>query len=182
MSIFTLKEGKVQIEPQNLTIPEFREIYERDKSKDKTMAFNELCYVYHMADYKSVYHNYEDWEKQAKILADYFKGSYWKPDDLVEKAIDRYRSLQETPSMRLAKAGKKAINKVIKYLEDVDLTERDAKGAIVNKITDITNSVGGIGKMVESLDKVEEKIKKEQMTTTKIRGQADITEYERQAK
>ena len=179
MSIFILRDGKVQIETENLTIPEFKIIYERDKSKDKSVAFNELCYIYHIADYKSIYNNYDDIEKESKVLNDYFKGSNWRPDEIVKEASKRYNELRETPSMRLLKATRKALSKVVDYFNTVDLNERDAKGAIVNRIGDLTGSAGNVGKLVESLDKVEEKIKKEQLKESKVRGQADITSYER---
>ncbi len=182
MSIFVLKDGRVQVDPVNLTIPEFREIYDRDLTKDKVTAFNELCYCYHMADYKSVYNNYDDGEKHTKILADYFKGGSFGPDQLILDAIEKYRSLQETPSMRLLKAARKALNKIIEYFNTVDLSERDGKGAIVNRIGDLTKSASDIGKIVESIDKLEEKIKKEQLRETKIRGQAEISDYERRSK
>lgn len=179
MSIFILKDGKVQVDPESLTIPEFRKIYERDESKDKQVAFSELCYIYHMTDYKSIYNNYSDIEKTTKILNDYFKTSNWSPDLIVIEAVCKYRSLQETPSMRLLKAARTALSKVITYFETVDLDERDGKGAIVNKITDLTNSTGNIGKIVESLDKIEEKIKKEMLKDSKVRGQVEVSEYER---
>ncbi len=179
MSIFALRDGKVQVEPANLTIPEFKIIYERDKTKDKTVAFNELCYVYHMADYKSIYHNYSDLEKETKILNDYFKGGKWIPDVVVNEAIRKYRELQETPAMRLSLAARKAVDKLIEHYNSVDLTIVNVKGDLINKERDLSFSLGNVGKIVESLDKVDEKIKKEQLKESKIRGQADISDYER---
>lgn len=179
MSIFTLKDGRVQIEVENLTIPEFKIIYERDKSKDKSLAFNELCYVYHMADYKSTYHNYTDLEKEPKILNDYFKGSKWKPDNIITEAIIKYRELQETPSMKLLISAKKGISKLIAFYNDVDLNLTNGKGDLLYKERDLSFSLGNIGKVVESLDKVEEKVKKEQVRESKVRGGGEVTDYER---
>lgn len=182
MSIFILRDGKVQVAPENLTIPEFREIYERDQSKDKNTAFNELCYCYHMADYKSVYHNYDDGEKHTRILNDYFKGGSFGPDQVILDAIEKYRSLQMTLTMRLLIAAKTAINKLIEHYTTVDLTALNTKGDLINKERDLSFSLGNVGKIAESLDKLEEKIKKEQLKETKIRGQAEITDYERRSK
>lgn len=179
MSIFTLKDGKVQVDPESLTIPEFREIYERDVSKDKSIAFNELCYVYHMADYKSIYNNYGDSEKTTKILNDYFKTSKWSPDQVIIEAVIKYRSLQETHSMKLLRAARKAVDKLVIHYDTVDLTLINAKGDLINKERDLSFSLGNIGKIAESLDKVEEKIKKEMLKDTKVRGQVEVSEYER---
>lgn len=179
MSIFTLKDGRVQVDPESLTIPEFREIYERDESKDKEVAFSELCYVYHMTDYKSIYNNYNDTEKTTKILNDYFKTSKWSPDQVVIEAVCKYRDLQETPTMKLLKAARRAINKLIDHYNNVDLTLLNSKGDLINKERDLSFSIGNIGKIAESLDKVEEKIKKEMLKDSKVRGQVEVSEYER---
>ena len=48
--MFELIDNKVVIPPSSLTIPEMKAIWDRDKKKDKTTAFMELCYVFHMSD------------------------------------------------------------------------------------------------------------------------------------
>lgn len=178
MSIFTIRNNKLEIVPENLIIPEFRTIYDRDTSKDKEAAFAELAYVYHIADYKSVYNNLTDEDKHKQIIKDYLPNGY-NPDSEVKTAIAKYRLLQETPSMRLLLDARGAIDKVRKYFKDVDLAAVDGKGSLINKISDLTNSMGNIGKIIESIDKLEEKVKKEQLRDTKIRGQKDINDYER---
>ncbi len=179
MSIFTYKEGKIQVEPQNLTIPEFREIYERDKRKDKEIAFSELCYVYHMADYKSFYSNHDDDVKEEKIKADFITDSKWQPDDLVKRAINKYKELTETPSMKLLKDTRIGVEKVRKYYQTVNLNDTDSNGKPINKITDLTSSLASVGKLVDSINAIEERIRKEESVSTKIRGDKKISEFER---
>lgn len=179
MSIFTLKDGRVQVDPVNLTIPQFKVIYERDKSKDKEVAFNELCYIYHMADYKSVYNNYTDLEKEGKILGDYFKGSKWIPDDVVKEAIEKYRELQETLQLKLLQAAREATYKLITYYKTVDLNALNSKGDLIYKERDFSFSLGNVPKVVEALDKCEERAKKEQTRESRIRGGGEVSDYER---
>ena len=131
-----------------------------------------------MCDFKSPYNNMEEDSKKEILKKDFFN-STWSPDEDISKAIIKYNLLQETPSMRLLKDAKKALDKIRNYYTGVDLNERTERGAIVNKITDLSSSMSNIGRMVESLDKLEEKVKKEQLKETKIRGQKDITDYER---
>ena len=54
-SLFDYKERNVIVSPEALLIPEFEEIYKRDKSKDKAKAIKELSYIYFISDYKSPY-------------------------------------------------------------------------------------------------------------------------------
>lgn len=179
MSIFGFKDGKVAIEPLNLTIPEFKEIYDRDNSKDKSIAYIELCYVYHMSDFKSPYNNYDAKDKDSKIRYDYIKDPKWNPDSLIITAISKYKEINETPSLKLLKDSRKAIEKVRNYLSTVDLDELDAKGNKVNKITELSKAISDIGKMIESLDKIEERVKKEELNNTKVRGNKRISDFER---
>jgi len=179
MSIFAFKEGKVAIEPLNLTIPEFKEIYDRDKSSDKSVAYLELCYVYHMSDFKSPYNNYDDKDKDSKIKYDYFKDTNWAPDILITLAISKYKELNETPSLKLLKDCRKAIEKVRNYLTTVDMNATDTRGNKVNKITELSKAISDVGKMVESLDKIEERVKKEELNNTKVRGNKRISDFER---
>lgn len=179
MSIFAFKEGKVAIEPLNLTIPEFKEIYDRDKSSDKSVAYLELCYVYHMSDFKSPYNNYDDKDKDSKIKYDYFKDTKWTPDILITLAISKYKELNETPSLKLLKDCRKAIEKVRTYLSTVDMNETDDNGRKVNKITELSKAISDVGKMVESLDKIEDRVKKEELNNTKVRGNKRISDFER---
>lgn len=179
MSIFSLRNGKIQIETENLIIPEFKIIYDRDKDKDKEIALKELAFVYFMADYKSIYNNLDEEAKIIQIKKDYFNAD-WKPDVVLIVAIEKYKLLQETPTMKLLQDARKALDKIRAYYRTVDLEEKDNRGNNVHKITELSNSVANIGKIAESLDKLEEKIKKEQLKDTKIRGQADINDYERE--
>jgi hypothetical protein len=179
MSIFAFKDGKVAIEPLNLTIPEFKEIYDRDTSKDKIIAYIELCYVYHMSDFKSPYNNYDDKDKDHKIRYDYIKDPKWNPDNLILNAISKYKEINETPSLKLLKDCRKAIEKVRTYVSTVDMDEVDSKGNKANKITDLSKVISDVGKMVESLDKIEERVKKEELNNTKVRGNKRISDFER---
>jgi len=129
MSLFVLAEGKVQVEPSTLTIPELKEIYERNN--DKELVFKELAFVYHMADYKSPYNNQDFEERLKKVSLDYDV----KPDNLLLKAIDQYKTLSITPSMRALEACKKGLRKIEKFLETVDLDEKDQAGKSVNKVS-----------------------------------------------
>lgn len=178
MSLFAFKNNKIEIEPVNITIPILKEIYDRDKSKDKEIAFIEFCYIYHMSDNKSIYNNYSEEEKKVKILEDYFKDIKWKPDSKVEEACLKYKQLSETPSLKLLKSARIAVDKLRTYFETVNLGDTDSTGKKINKVTDLSNSISNVGKIIESLDKIEEKVKKEETSSTKIRGDKKISPFE----
>ena len=91
VELFELKDGKLIIEPSRLIVPVFKQLYDRDKSKDKTQAFKEFSYIYFLLDFKSPYAGYPNDKKEEAIKKDLFKNNKWEPDSLVTEAIIKYK-------------------------------------------------------------------------------------------
>jgi len=172
MRLLDLKNSKVIVSPEAILIPEFKLIWERDKSKDKDTAIRELAYIYFTCDYKSPYLTSMGKERvRLAVSKDFMKDSSYKPDKEIEDAMYKYKNLQYTPSMRLLEASIATIYNLTDYLENVDLQERDKNGKPIYKPTDVTNSLKSIGGIVESLNKVREQVEREQTTKGTLRGQ-----------
>lgn len=163
MSIFNLKNHQVIVEPDKLIIPEFRYLWERDKSKNKEQATKELSYVYFATDYQSPYNVYPEDVRINKITEDFIKDPSWIPDEHIMAAVSKYRRFQETPSIRLLRGAQMGANKLEEYFRESDPS--DPK---------FTSNLEKIGKIVESLDKLEEKVKKDTTKSDKIRGGGTI--------
>ena len=99
------------------------------------------------------------------------KDSKYRPDPAVEEAIEKYKDLQATPSMRLLEASVRTIHNLTNYLENVDLQERDKNGKPIYKPADVTTSLKSIGGIVESLTKVRQQVEREQTSKGALRGQ-----------
>ena len=172
MRLLDLKNSTVVISPEAILIPEFNSIWESDSSEDKSTALQELSYIYFICDYKSPYLASMGTERvRFAVAKDFMKDTKYKPNPKVEEAIEKYKDLQFTPSMRLLEASIKTIYNLTTYLETVDLQERDKNGRPIYKPTDVTNSLKSIGGIVESLNKVREQVEKEQTTKGTLRGQ-----------
>lgn len=176
--IFDLKEGKVVINPNKLAVPIFKDIYERDKSKDKEKAFKELSYIYFLVDFKSPYDSYPDNIKEETIKRDIMKNSKWVPDELIVEAIKKYEEFQETPILRLIKSSKLSCDKLSDYFKNVDFTDTDDTGKLIYTAKDVVANLSSVGKVAESLDKLEELSKKQLKKDTKIRGGGIVGAYE----
>ena len=70
MNLFGLDNGRVTYTPEALTIKEFKDLWDRDKSAHKEMAVEDLSYVFYMTDYKSVYMSYDVNAREQKIIQD----------------------------------------------------------------------------------------------------------------
>lgn len=172
MKLLDLKNSSVVVSPEALMVPEFKDIWEGDESESKEKALKELAYIYFTCDYKSPYLRSMGRDKVRLVVAkDFMKDSAYKPGPKIEKAIEKYKDLQTTPSMRLLEASIRTIHNLTNYLETVDLQERDKSNKPIYKPTDVTNSLKSIGGIVESLNKVQEQVEREQTTKGTLRGQ-----------
>lgn len=151
----------------------FSELLERDTSKDKSRFFQELEFVYFYTDYKSYYLTYSEKERQQKIIEDYIKIPNWKPDIVVQKAIEKYKELQKTPTLGMLEDARFASNKLREYWKGIDYSKRDLKGNQLYKPTETSKTLIDVAKIIESIDKLEDRVRKEQAINSKARGDGE---------
>lgn len=177
--IFDMKDGKFIVDPNAIIIPPFKDIWERDKSKTKETAINELCFVYFAADFNSPYITFPEDEKIERIKQDFLVKNKLKPDSLLLHSIEVYKQFQETHSMRLLNSARVAADKMSTYFNNINFDDEDDSGKLKYVAKDVASTLANVGKIVESLDKLEEKVKKEIKTTTKVRGGGAASKWER---
>lgn len=157
MELFIIEKNKVIASPEALLIKEFKDIWDSDKSLSKDRAVSELAYVYFTTDYKSIYQSYHEGEiRDNKIKEDIIRDKNWKQSDLITIAIKKYEELQETPTLRMLKGARKAANVITSYYENLKEDKIDGR-----TVTSITTSLSKIGEVVDSLDKLEQQIRRE---------------------
>lgn len=177
--IFDIDNNKVVLNPQSLNIPEFKAIWDRDKSKLKGNATKEISYIVYLYDESidNPYRAYKDEEREQIILKD-FMGSEWVPDELILKAIEKFKDLKQTTNSRLLRSAKKAADKLSEYFDSVDFNVRDSSGRPVFSSRDLASNLKEVAGIVKSLNMLEEMVRKEQMESSNIRGGGDIGLYE----
>jgi hypothetical protein len=179
MSIFSLINNKLDILPENLSIPEFKAVWDDDSTKDKSIAKQELAYIYFTCDFNSIYKNYPMDKQESYIIKDHIKMKNWVPGPLVRKAMDRYNDLQQTPNMRFLTSAQMAAESLIEYFEDIDWNALDGMGKPKYKVTEVTGSLEKAGKILQSLEALKEKVQKEMnITDNKLRGGGKLGRYE----
>lgn len=169
MNLFTLDNGRVKLSTEALTIGEFKKIWERDKSKGKESATEEMAYVFYMTDYKSPYLSYDMEARESKIVKDVITKKDWKPDDIISEARKKYGELQDTPSMGLLKDAEHALDQIRHYFRHVDVTQ-DVDGSITKTLIANVEKLGGV---IKGLGILRELVDKE-VSEKKIRGQGSL--------
>lgn len=170
MRLFDIVNGNVQMNPTTLWIPEFKALWDRDKSKDKKQATSEISYIVFMHSFVSPYMGYAEKEREKKVRQDCFgkQKDSWKPDAEVKAAVKKFLALQDTPTLRLLKAAKAGVDKITEYYENVTS----------GQATDIIKNTKELGALVKSLDILTKQVEKEQLESGNIRGGQAIGLFE----
>ena len=172
MRLFLLEKNKVVPNPSTLLIDSFKELWKRDTSKDKSQALLELAYVYYISDYKSVYLSVPPEDREQVIIDDLFSDNkYWKADKEVLAAVKKYQELQHVPALRFLDAQRHALEELMKYYKNVDHRR-------ITRPTEISKAMAESAKVLDSLDKIEERVKKEISTKGKLRGENKLGSFE----
>ena len=175
MNVFTYDnaDNKVEVnEGEIMLIREFKALFDRDKTKNKTKAFRELTYIYLAIDWKSPYTNYTEQERHTQSLQDAGLSEAEYNDPIFREACRKYRELQESnTSFRLLQAAKTAANKMIDYFEvtlDFDLRKED--GSPIYKAKDAMAELKSVGDVHETLKQLEAIVQKDLQDKSQIWG------------
>lgn len=166
------------IEPEALLLKPFKDIYKRDKSSNKQTALQELGFVYFFCDPRSDYQYLTDEDIRREAIKE-GEGlpKEWKPDKIVQEAMEFYSSFKPTSALLLEDT-RYAIDKLRKLLRDIDLNEKDDKGKPIYTLHTITTTIKQVPSLVNDLDKAEKAIAKETLADSKMRGQGEKTIFE----
>jgi hypothetical protein len=168
-NIFDVVDDKVTLTTNALTIPEFKRIWESDRSKGKATALSRLLFIYHTISPKSPYYNLDEEQRKQTVISDFLNNPDIAEEELTVIAAEKYTKLIETPSLRQLKAATDLVDKVTKYFSSLDFTtENSASLADAKKILEI---VSELPKSTQSLIDLRKKVEQELLDTDlKIRG------------
>ena len=177
MNVFVYDNGSNRIEinePEILLIKEFKTLYDRDKTKNKSRLWKELTYIYLAIDWKSLYNQYSEQERHQEALSDSGITEEEFNDPIFREACRKYKALQESnKSIKMLRAAMNAADQFIDYFNDiVDLNERDVSGKPVFTAEKVMKEVGMLNKVHEELVTLENRVKKELAEKSTLRAGA----------
>lgn len=170
IKLFKYEGYEVVIEPEALMLSPFKAIYDRDKSKDKSLAKQELAYIYFMGDPRSDYQFLVDKEvRSEEIIKGLGMSKGWKPDEVIERALTFYESFKPM-SAGLLEDTRYMVNKLRQELRKMNFDERDDKGKPVHTLASITSTLKQIPGLAKDLDEAERTLSKDIIAEAKARG------------
>jgi len=180
--MFKVENRVVKPEPDVLLIPVFKKIWERDKSTKKERAMKELAYIEFCISPRPTnpYAEYPEETKEEKVATDLF-GKKWEPDKAVKEAMSWYESWIDESSigLRMYKANIKTINKLIRFLEGLNLNERTKAGNMIHEPKKVMGYTEESQKVLKGLKDLKEQIIAEDYSTTRFKGGNQISEFEK---
>ena len=163
-----INEGEI------LLVREFKNLFDKDKSKDKSQAFKELTYIYLALDWKSPYSQYTELERHEEALRDSGLTEEEFNNPVFREACRKYRTLQESNlSVRMLNAAKLGAQQFIDYFTIIaDLNERDVNGKPVFDAKKHFETMSKMHDLHEELTSLENLVKKELTETSTLRAGA----------
>lgn len=180
MKIFDINKGHVVLDPNVLAIKEFKKLWDRDDSKDKSNAYNDISYITFVYDNSkdNPYRGYNIESRKKIVAKDVYGKQNVKLDKDVKNAINKFVELQETTYTRLLTAGLHAAEKLTEYYHNVDFSKVDSRGKSLYDINTVTRNLKELGDLIKSLKSLEEMVRKDELDNTKVRGDNVIGPYE----
>ena len=197
MRLFNEENSSVIISTEAKLVPEFKKLYTRDRSRGRKEAVRELSYVFFMLDYRSPYTIYSKEERDYRLRTTLGFPEGWKPDAAVKAALSKYEEFMVTPAARTLSAIREGLITSTKVIETLtaDLQMRmdnfliqdeeeegvDKSGMLTKMLTQIQSLLkisDSLPSTINTLDALEEKIKKEQSGNSRIKGGGRVGDYE----
>ena len=170
IKLFKRDGYEIKVEPEALLLKPFKKIWNRDRSKDKNRAMQELGFIYFVCDPRSDYQYLVDIEtrmesvKQGEGLP-----NDWTPDQTVKEAMEFYSSFKPTSALLLEDT-RVAVDKLREHLKNMDFNEVDDKGKPKYTLNTITSTIKQIPELIKGLDEAEKAVTSDIREMSKARG------------
>lgn len=169
-----------------------KRLKKRDTKRTKAIFLAEIAYVYLMYNPKSAFSSYSSEKRHEYIVQELKLPDKWKVDDMLKEFIHLYRNTIETPATKTLVAAKEALNsstRVINFLRfqvdnimdgldgntDVD---PDIITGTVKSINELLKLTDSLPKAIQTIENLEEKVKKEQTEGKRIRSGGSVGAFE----
>lgn len=181
--LFTVESKVVSPTTEVLLIFPFREIWERDTSKDKRYAIEDFSYIEFMASIQksNPYSGYAENQRPEKIIKDIITRAEWDQNDqLLLAGIEKLKEFQAEASVtyNYYMAAKSAAEKMQHFFINFSMSDVNLRtGAPIFKPKDITSALNDTSRVLENLNTLREKVDNEIFEEVKKKGQKIVSPF-----
>ena len=176
MKLLNIENYQIKVSDEALLVKPFRDLFNADKSKTKEKFYTECSIIFFMADPRSSYgYIVDDNERFEAIRTQEGLPKNYKISPELQLAIDTYKNLTTTISSQLLEDTYVAIDKLRKFLRNIDLYAVDDKGKPLYTINSVTSAIKQIPQLAKDVIDAEKAITREIEEQGKLRGTANKT-------
>lgn len=152
-------------------IKPIRDLFNKDKSKNKENFMKQMSIMYFLVDPRSSYSYIIDEEERLKeiLLQEGLPKDYKISEDL-KKAMDIYQKHTVTSSSALLQDTKIVIGKLRQFFRDVDLNALDDKGKPIYTVSAITKAIKDVPELAKDIIAAEKVVAQEIEEQGRARG------------
>lgn len=168
-----IEYNNYNIEPtqEALLIKPIRDLYNADKTKGKEKFMQQMSIMYFLVDPRSSYtYIIDEKDRLKEILIQEGLPEDFKIDTKLQAAINEYKKHIITTSQLLLEDTRVAIDKLRKFLREVDLSAQDDKGKPLYTINSITQAIKQIPQLAKEIAEAERVVAKEIEEQGRARG------------
>jgi len=180
MKAFDIVGDHVSFTPEFLAVPEFKAIWDRDRTKNKGRATKELSFIAFLCDNTPAnpYMGYSEEIREDILKEDFIGNAKWDIDLLVGYGIRKLNTLFQTPSSRLLAGALVAADQLAGWFKSIDFSKIDDSGKQVFSARELSSNLGSVGTIIKSLKSLEKQVRQEQLDDNMARGGAEIGIFE----
>lgn len=170
--LFKVEKKNITPNTETLLISPFKEIWERDKTKNKVSAYEDFAYIEFNASIKKTnpYAGYSESEKEKRVREDVITREKWKPDKKIKEGIKKLKQMQRdcSPTFNYYMSVKLAAEKMQDFFENFDFSDVNLKsGNPLYKPKEITSAMNDTAKTLQNLEELREKVDNELFENSK---------------
>lgn len=171
MKLVEYKDYKIVISDEAFLVRPIRELHEADTSAGKEYFLEQMSYLYFMVDPRSTYSYITDLNERSQvIIAQEGLAPTFSPSPQLLEAMEWYKKHTITTSTLLLEDTRLAIDKLRKFLRDIDLSALDDKGKPIYQPSTIATTIKQIPQLAKDLMETEKIVEKEIQEQGRARG------------
>lgn len=178
MKLVKIQNYKLEVEDELFLLKPYKQLYDNDKTKDKSKFFDFLTIVYYVYDPRSDYNYIIDEDVRLQEVCETNGFGIKKFSKLELECIELYKKLTNTISTELLRSTKIAIDKVRTFLETLDLNQLDDKGKPIYTINSITSAIKQVPLLAKEVREAERQVSKEIEEQGRARGTSKKSLFE----
>ena len=171
MKLLNIENYQIKVSDEALLVKPIRDLFNADKSKSKEKFYTECSIIFFMADPRSSYgYIVDDEERFDAVKTQEGLPKNYKISPELQLAIDIYKKLTTTISSQLLEDTYVAIDKLRKFLRNIDLYAVDDKGKPLYTISSITSAIKAIPQLTKDIQEAEKQVNSDVLEIGRKRG------------